>query len=280
MAVTTDTYWDVDGVPLQTLAYNIKTWGGDLQAPPPLRGQDITIPYKPGTVWQPRVPDGRSISFDMWVNGADTDGKVPTSASMRAEFEKNLKTLRALFWKPGKQISITKRWKDYGSSTVKTATAKGVFAGGFVPSMEGALRASFSVDIYLSDPFFYGAETTVNFAATAVSNQTITVPGDYETTAITIEFDAPRNTMRLTNTSEGAYIDVNHDLIGGAEILVDVDKWTALKNPTGTPVNVVKDIGSFGHTYWFVLRPGSQTLSLTSSTGTGGATLKYRPRFI
>lgn len=279
MVLTTDVYWDIDGTPLQTLAYNITSWGGDLQAPPPLRGGDITVPYKPGTVFQKRVPDGRTISFDMWVVGADTDGNVPASASMRAEFEKNLKMLRRLFWKPNAQLSITRRWKEYGSSTVLSATAKGVYAGGFVPSMNGQLRATFSVDIYLSDPFFYGAEKTETFSAVATSNKTISVPGDYETTAILLEFDAARNNFRMTNSSEGIYVNVNQDLAAG-EVVLDVDKWTAVKNPTGDAENVIASVTSFGHTNWLALRPGSQNLSLTSSSGSGAATLKYRPRYI
>lgn len=277
MALSTDTYWDVNGVPLQTLAYNISTWGGDLQAPPPLRGEDLTIPYVPGRRLMPRVPDSRSMTFNMWVVGADVDGKVPASATMRAEFEKNFKMLRNLFWNQGKPITLTKRWREYGSSTVLSASATGIFSGGFAPSMNGAQRATYSVEVFLPDPFFYGAEQTVNFAGTATSNQTFTVPGDYETSRMTMTFNGARTNMRLTNTSRGIYVNVNHVLGSGSSIVVNPETWTAVRDTT---TNVVSQLTYVGHTNWMSLAPGSQTLSLTSSSGTGTGVLKYTPRYL
>src|SRR6187431_1687523 len=103
MVLTTDVYWDINGVPLATLAYNISTYGGDIQSPPPLRGEDLTIPYRPGTIFLQRRPNGRSMTISMWVQGSDVDGKAPTSVTARAEFEKNFKMLRNLFWNQGKQ---------------------------------------------------------------------------------------------------------------------------------------------------------------------------------
>jgi len=277
MVLTTDVYWDINGVPLQSLAYNITTWGGDLQSPPPLRGTDLTIPYRPGTVFLQRRPDGRTMNINMWVQGSDVDGKVPTSATMRAEFEKNFKMLRNLFWNQGRQIAITKRWKDYGSNTVQTATALAVFASGFAPEMQGNAHATYSVELYLSDPFFYGLEVTTNFAAVATSNQAINVLGDYETTALTFQFDGARNNMRLTNASEGVYVNVANNLGSGQSIVIDADNFTAKKNGS---TNVIGSVTNFGHPYWFVLRPGVQNVSLTSSSGAGSGVLKYRPRWL
>jgi Phage tail protein. len=280
MALSTDVYWDIGGVPLQTLAYNITTFGGDLNSPPTLRGEDLTIPYRPGTVFTQRRPNGRTITFNMWVQGSDVDGKVPTSVTQRAEFEKNFKMLRNLFWNQGNQVNVTKRWKDYGSSVVQTATAKAVFSSGISPEMQGNSHASYSVEMYLSDPFFYGPQQTITFAALATSNQTFTVLGDYETTEILVDFDGARNNMRLTNTSAGVYVNVNHNLAAGQEIILDVSNFKATKNPTGTPQSVIGNVTYFGHPFWMVLRPGSQTLSMTSSSGAGGGNVKYSPRWL
>lgn len=280
MTLSTDLSWDINGIPLQTYAYNVSTWGGDLQAPPPLRGSDIVIPYRPGEVFQKRRPTGRSLTFDMWVVGADENGDIPATLSMRAQFEKNLKMLRSLFWSQGRQVTITKRWRDPGSSTVRVATAKGVYAGGFVPSMQGALRATFSVEMYLSDPFFYGPEETITFPATATSSVTPTILGDYETTDIQITLNGARNNMRVTNNSRAIYVNVNQNISTGQTILLNVDKWTATKNPGVSEANVIGAVASFGHEFWMALDPGSQQLTLSSSTGTAGATLKYKPRWV
>lgn len=280
MALSSDVYWDINGIPLQTMAYNISTWGGDLQAPPPLRGGDLTIPYKPGEVFQTRRPSGRSLTFNMWTIGADSDGNIPVDATMRSMFEFNFKKLRTLFWNQGKQFTITKRWKDYGSNTVKTASARGVFAGGMAPSMNGALRASFTAEVYLSDPFFYGPTETINIPSGQNSIVNTTILGDYETTAVTVLFNGARNNMRLTNLSEGIYVNSTIDLSTGQTLLIDVDAWTATKNPGSSNVNVIGSVSSFGHEFWFVLRPGTQSLSVSSGTGSGSAVVQYKPRWV
>lgn len=280
MTNSTTTFWDINGVSLQTYAWNITTWGGDLNAPPPLRGDDLTIPYRPGQVFQARRPDGRSVSFNMWVVGADEDGDVPSNAPMRAEFEHNFKNLRALFWNQGKPVTLTRRWKDYGSSIVNTASAKAVFANGIAPVMTGAQRATFSVEMFLPDPFFYGPDEVVNFASAATRVLTPTILGDYETTQILLEFDGARNNFRMTNNTEGVYVNVAQSLSLGQKVRLDVDNWVARKNPSTDNTNVVASVSSLGHPYWFVLRPGAQELTLSSSTGTGAATLTYRPRWI
>lgn len=126
MANSTQYFWSVDGVSLQTFAYNITTAGGSKQAPPPLRGSDLKIPYRPGQVFVPRIPDSREITLEMWVIGADADGNIPRGTS-RQLYEDNLKMLRNLLWNPSKTISLTKRWKV--GSTTYSATAQAVYSG-------------------------------------------------------------------------------------------------------------------------------------------------------
>jgi hypothetical protein len=280
MTVTTETYWSVNGVPLNTLAYNVTTWGGDLQAPPPLRGEDLTIPYRPGQVLQSRRPDGRSLSFSMWVLGADEDGNVPENKTMRAEFEKNFKMLRNLFWNQGRPVSITKRWRDYDTGALQTATATGIFSNGLAPTMNGGLRASFSVDFFLPDPFFYGPEVTVNFAATSTSNQTFTVLGDFETTVVLLTVNGARTNFRWTNNTESVYVNVSGVFATGASAWIDVDNWQARRNPSAENTTLIASVTHLGHPFWFVLRPGPQNVSLSSSSGTGTGVLKYRPRWL
>lgn len=280
MGNSTETYWSVNGVSLQTLAWNVSTWGGNLQSPPPLRGSDVVIPYVPGATLMPRVPDSRTVTLEMWVIGADTNGKIPTGETMRAEFEKNFKRLRDLFWNQGKPISLTKRWKEYGSAVVKSATAQAVYAGGFEPQMNGSQRASFSVDLFLADPFFYGPEEDIDFSATATSNNTVDILGDYETDAISIAFEGVRNNVRLTNITESVYVNVNSALAAGATLTLSVRGYSATLSNGGVNENVVRNVTYLGHVRWFVLSPGSQSLSLSSTSGTGPATITYKPKYL
>jgi len=280
MALSTDTYWEIDGIPLQTMAYNIVTGGGNLWSPPPLRGEGIVVPYRPGAMWLPRQPDVRTITLQMWVIGADVDGNVPASMPMRQQFEAHLNMLQNLLWQPGRQFVITKRWKEGGSPVVKMASALGTYDGGFAPAMNGGARATFSVDIRLDDPFFYGPEATVNFVATATSTQTVNILGDYETTAMTLLLNGARTNPRLTNMTNQDYMHLQHTIGGSDTVLIDVNNWTARKNPSSTDVNVIKDIQHMGGKFWFSLPKGSQQLRITSSSGSAAAVLKYFPRYI
>ncbi len=281
MANSTDTYWEINGVSLQTLGWNITSGGGDLMSPPPMRGEDIVIPYVPGAVLQPRIPDSRTISFSMWVQGSDSDGRVPASATMRAEFEKNLKMLRALFWNGGQPVTLTRRWKNYGAGAVVSASATAIFEGGFAPAMTGSQRATYSVDMRLPDPFFYGAEELLaTFSGATSQTIPVTVKGDYESTSIRLEVDGARNNVRLTNTGEGIWVNLNQNLSVSDKAVLSVDAWTAFKNPTGTSVNVIRDVTYVGHTRWMSLTPGARNLSVTSTSGTGAVRVYYRPKYL
>ena len=73
MTNSTPEYTDVDGVSLQTMVQNLKTWGGSREAPPPVRGSDVAVPYMPGEVWLAKVPDARTITLDGWVVGTERE---------------------------------------------------------------------------------------------------------------------------------------------------------------------------------------------------------------
>lgn len=274
MANSTDIYWSVNGVSLQTLGFNISTRGG--HEPPPLRGEDTLIPYRPGQILEERMPDSRTLPFKMWAIGMDEDGLVGAYGP-RSEYEKNYKKLRSLIWNQGRPITLTKRWKDYGSSTVLTATGTGVYAGGLGEEMTGPARSDFGFDIWMADPFFYGADVPITFAATATSTQNVTILGDYPSTLATLVVSGARTNFRLTNSTEVHYVNVNSVIAGGQSATLDIDKWTAVRTPT---LNLIKDVTHFGHKHWLSLRPGAQSLVLTSTSGTGGAVLTYKPRWL
>lgn len=274
MANSTDVYWDVNGVSLQTLGFNVATRGG--HAPPPLRGEDTLIPYRPGQILEDRMPDSRTLPFRMWAIGMDEDG-LNGAYGPRVEYQKNYKKIRSLIWNQGRPVQLTKRWKDYGSNTVKTATGVGIYQGGLAEEMAGPARSDFGFDIWMADPFFYGALETLNFPATASSQITPTILGDYPSTKIQIQANATRNNFRLTNNTEGHYVNVNHNVASGF-VLLDVDTWEAYTS--GTPTNVIGKVTHFGHKHWLSLRPGSQQLTLSSTSGSGSGVVTYLPRWL
>lgn len=277
MTNSTQTFWEVDGVSLQTYAQNIVTWGGEKQAPPPLRGEDVLIPYRPGRTWVHKEADSRTLPLEMWVLGANDDGTVPTGPR-NIEFQANLRALRNLLWNPKRQIKLTKRWMNPGSPTVYKASALASFAGGFVPSMNGSARATFTVDLLLADPYFYGDEITHTFnAGSSTQAQTLNILGDDSTTAVKVQFYGDRTNPRLSNSINGEYVELQEQIASGS-VLVDVDAFTA-KSGSTNHIRYVRSAVTDSK-FWMTLEPGSQTVTLSGSTGTGNATLKYRPRWL
>lgn len=165
MTNSTEYFWSIDGVSLQTYAFNISTWGGDAQSPPPLRGNDTTVPYVVGDQYHRKVPGARTVSFGMWVIGANEDGSLPVGGSSRRLFEENWRALRKLMWNPNRQVKLTKRFRDWETGEVVEATALAEFAGGLTPTMNGSQRAVFTVQFKLADPFFYGEAQTISINA-------------------------------------------------------------------------------------------------------------------
>lgn len=303
MTNTTDTYWDVDGVSLQTYAQNIITLGGDRAAPTRLRGDDALVPYVPGTRWLPKVPDARTITLGMWVSGANSDGTAPTDASLRMKYDQNWRALVKLLWQPNRQFTLTKRfWVPeadlvaagvsvsglpvQGGYRLYTASALASYGGGLNPSMSGPARAAFTVDLLLSDPFFYSAPISINFStATGGSNpgltRTTTVLGDYRTTAIEMDFTGPLTSPRFTNSSEpqSLYTQYSNVVAAAESAALFVQKFAATHFLTGSTYRASGYVTHAGDRFWLYLDPGSTTLVLSTQAGTGTAVLKYQPRW-
>lgn len=70
MVNSTEEYWDVDGVSLQTLVQNLSSWGADREGVPDLRGSDAVIPSAPGERFMAKQPGARTITLDGWLTGA------------------------------------------------------------------------------------------------------------------------------------------------------------------------------------------------------------------
>lgn len=297
MTNTTETYWEVDGVSLQTYAFNIESLGGDREAPPSVRGDDIVIPYAPGSRWQPKVPDTRTISLGMWVVGAEEDGSIPTSESQRRQFERNWRMLRRLLWTPRRQFVLTKRFwvleddlveagvdpsalPQSGEWRLYTASAKGTFAGGLNPDMNGQTRARFTVDIRLNDVYFFGPEVSVDFAMDD-TEQEVVVLGDDRTYAIEVDFEGPLTSPRIANDQlADLWVQYGTVVDDGENATVRVRPFSATHYPTGEPFKSSGYVQHSGDRFWLFLDPGTATLTLSAQDGTGVATLRYQPAWM
>lgn len=304
MTNTTETFWDVDGVSLQTYAFNITTLGGDRSAPPPVRGADLKVPYMIGTKYVPRVPDARTITLGMWVQGSQEDGSAPTEEHAKRTFDRNWRKLRQLLWRPRKQFTLTKRFwlldadlvaagvdtsalPKEGDWTLYSASAQATYVGGLNPTMQGQAHGVFTVDLLLSDPFFYSDEITIPFSmATGGSNpgpdRTVEILGDDRTMSIEIDFEGPLTSAQILNDSEATTPFVKYAAViaDGETATVRVLPFNATHYPTGTPYKASGNVQHKGDLYWLYVEPGTTLLKLSAQSGTGVANLRYRPAWI
>lgn len=302
MTNSTETFWDIDGVSLQTYAYNITTLGGDRMAPPAVRGADIVVPYLPGTVFTPKVADKRVITLGMWVAGASPDGSIPTDEVGRRTVERNWTTLRNLLWRYRKQFVLTKRfWVPtadlvaagvslvglpvQGAWSLIRASAMASFATGLMPVMTGQTRATFTVDLLLSDPYFYGDPIVVPFPTPAL--QTIHVLGDERTTDITLDYVGPLTAPQFTlpDYDYAPWLRLDLAALGNAGVAaqVTVKNYAATTHTVQNPValsSVSGYVSHFGDPAWLYLDPGPTDVVWTRTSGAGTATLTYRPAFL
>jgi hypothetical protein len=268
---STPTYWDVDGVSLQTFAFDIVTVGGDRMAPPALRGNDITIPYAPGNMWVPKQVAARSMTLDMWVIGVNEDGSIPSGSNAR-KFDDNFRKLRQLLWTPGREFTLTKRF--YVDGVLKIASARAQFGGGISPSMTGRSRGGFSVNLNLADPYFYGPEINTNLET---GTQTVTVEGDDITRAVKLHVSGPRNNVRVYNSTLDVYVEYHADLSSGDYVDIDVKNFLAVTDLAAIPpFNSVGKIRHEGDAFWLLLTPGVNTIVVSSTSGIGGVILTHQ----
>lgn len=271
MVNTTETFWTADGVSLQTLAQNIETLGGR-DAPPPYRGEDITVPYSVGQTWVPKVPDSRIIPLGMWVRGATAAGLIPTGGSAQRDmYDDNWRALRNLLWAPGRQFDLGKKIKVDG--LLKSVVARAEYNGGLETSMINRTAAKFAVDLKLADPYFY--DTTYTNFTLAAGDQTITLPGDAPTTNLFLTIDGARTNVVVQNKTLNIQVEYIDTLAVGAKAELDIRNYSAKTTPVGTPT--YKSTGKVRHSgapQWLVLAPGANVINLTSTAGTGAVVLQ------
>lgn len=281
MSNSTQEYWDVNGVSLNQYCHAIKTYGGSRLAVPKLRGENSLLPFRHGRVYKPKTPDSKVITLAMWVAGIDPTSNQPAE-NQKVQFNDNWAALTSLFWSPGQQIALTKRWFTNAASPVlMEATAMCELASTMDPTMTGRTRADFGVDLLLADPFFYAPEVTTS---TINAGQTISInnPGDVETWVnLEIEFtgELQRPTLWNLTATPQVWMTVDTLVQPGYKVNVDVGLASAIRTYDGTEISATVDHSGFRS--WFKLNPGTNSIKLTSSgISNGSAIIKYRAAFL
>lgn len=252
--------WTFDGTDLSSYAYLLAS-GTDLEDLPPLRGEDVAVPYLPGRRWAAKLPDSKRLSLALLV----TDQAVGGGLSLpdgRQQFQANLDGLRLALAKPGRRSLV--HHLPGGSSRTAQAECLGLQVGEMRGNREGVVAVA---DFMLADPYFYGPNVVDTARAISASPTAFALvhPGTARTNRVSFDFTGPISNPRVTNATNGIYVECLVTVGAGLHLIVDCDLFTAANDG-------VSSIGSIRHSgdfRWMVLEPGSNSLSVTA-TAPGG----------
>jgi hypothetical protein len=262
--------WSWNGLALNQPYWNITTFGGSRSGVPTLRGQDLPMAYRAGQAWRSKYPDERTISLTMWTDGSGSAAGWPSTDAHLA-FNNNWQQLRQAFFARNASGSVQgqlqRNWwlTQSGSNKLVTSTAMAEIAGSMDLTMNGRTGAAFTVDLLLSDPYFYGAIQTVacTGASTIITGLGEGVVGEGYPSAVaafTVQCSAP---CTVTNATAGCGFTIGS---GGAfPVTIDVLNGTIVDN------SGVSQSGVFSHSgsrLWATVLPGANTIQVSAGTAT------------
>lgn len=238
-----------NGTALETVARKYGVLDGAVNAPA-LRGENDTVPRRDGAVFSRKMVDPWVLPIGMVVLGANEDGSIPAD-SWKA-FQNNWRTLKALVWSPRTAGTLTRTLSLPSGDVVSTATAE-VLPSSLATSRVG-IHGRVAVEFLILSGYFYGTQVT------GVTPGIATFAGDADTRRITLTLPGAGT---LTNSTLGVSVTVT------AACTLDVEAFTATAGLAG--------LSWSGDDYWFVLAPGSNTITWS---GAAGASIAYYPAYL
>jgi hypothetical protein len=268
--------WFWNGMPLSTSYYNVSTFGGSRFGIPTNRGQDYAVPYRAGQLWRAKYPDERTVTLTMWTDSQMSANQSYPAADARRAFNDNWQALRAAFFtrgaQGGLQGQLQRNWylTQSGTPTMVESIAMAEIAGSMDPVMNGRTSAAFSVDLLLSDPYFYGVPARAQ--TVGVAGGTITALGEGvvgEGFASTVNAFTVTISQACTVTNSTAGVSFTHSGAGVASwpVVVDVLRYTAT-DAAGN--NVVGGLTHVGSRMWMCLLAGANVIAVTNGTALFG----------
>lgn len=255
--------WTFDGTDLSTYAYMVRSVDGGEDLPE-LRGDDIAVPNLPGRRWASKLPDRRRFALALYVAPMDASGALvePTQAE---QAQANLDALRTVFARPGQRALV----HHLPDTTTRTAQAEAVRFQSVTP-IAGRRGWMAVVDFQLADPYFYGSDV-VDAARSIAASPTdfaLVHPGSVRTNDVLLNFVGPISNPRLTNLTNGLYVECLVTVAGATSLIIDCAKFIA----TNDGLNAIGSIRHSGDFRWLIIEPGSNSLRVTATSPGGTLT--------
>ncbi len=261
------TQWWFDGVNLDQVfgegRWSIEDLGG-AEDIPVVRGNNPEVPLREGRTHVTKYLDQRVISL-----GMNVAGKVPI------DFQDRLDFLKQLF---GSRTQKVLR-RQMANGSYRQANAEVISTLGF-NQIRGDHSGRFVVDFLLADPFMRSDIATAPAATTIDASPlafTIPNPGTGQDRSMIITLTGPLTNPRIDNLTNGIWISFTGVLVALQELIIDVGQFTALI----VSANQLDNILHAGDSYFFVLDPGDNSISVTSDvTTTGTVGFSFFPPYL
>jgi hypothetical protein len=132
--------------------------------------------------------------------------------------------------------------------------------------------------LLLSDPYFYEAQQSVSLST---GTQNVTVAGDDNTRNILVTINGSRADAKIRNNTLGMEFEYDASIASGGNVSVDVLNFTSTTTPPSGPAfRSTGEIIHSGSTYWLELAPGTNSITLSSTSGSGTVTLAWKAAWI
>lgn len=206
----------VDGIALDSLAFNITTRSGWDYLPEPV-GSNVRVPGRHGSLWRRKdFAEGRMV-LDCFVLGCDELGRIPLGSDAEVEYRRNLDKLLAVFGRRDGLLTVEKTQVD-GSSRLNY----GEVTAAITPDFPGSSpAATFRVELTFPDPLWVDAAgpQTIEPAASATSPRTHRLDALSGTAAPILDavvlVEGPAAIPRVTDVKSGAYAELGRNLAAG-----------------------------------------------------------------
>lgn len=274
----------VNGVPLQRFGRVEQLWE-EVMGSPELLGSPVHVPLRPGAIDVPQVAGPREFGIGMLVHGkSDVDLEGHNHA---------WRTLVRLLWSTRKPLLMTRTMvfpvlddadQPTDVSVAETHQCRAKLISGLDPAVVVPGSVSRLALRFLNiDGYWYALEETLVHVDTT-GPAVVTMPGDADTSQISIELSGGTGLQTVTNTTNGCLMTYNGSTAAAA-VNVDVMAFSAVQTSTvageGGPetvqTSVIGNITHAGDAFWMRMEPGENTLTLT---GSGSADIRARAAYL
>lgn len=225
----------VDGVRLDTLAYNVSTRTGRDIAPG-LAGSNVSTEMRDGELWVPHKKAGPgTFVLKMWVAGTDEDGVVPVGNDDYWKYRQNLDMLLRMFHVTHRRLDVRQQWDVAGTKVRQAMCEVGTI---ITPEMLAAFpyTSEMTVELRIPDAFWQDVadsnyDSQVLIPGGILANTDLPLPGFAAGTApmrdLYVVVDGPITNPKVIDYRSAHYVQLNAAVPGGQQWVVNTAEWTS-----------------------------------------------------